>query len=238
MKIIILILLSLSMCSCAVNYHMHDNHFETPETTGAYGKVAAIMGVGNGKKIELTPDYTYTWASTQNPKIVSEGFFTAGGTLGLQPDIDLGLSYISNLGVVLKGKYQALGKRGEVGPQVAGVLEIGGANEEKNESTNSMKLENSMYGANLIAGYRFGVYFLSYFSIFRDNAKYDLKQTKASITQSFKGDSSNTGAAVGVELDLTPSAGFILEFTRAKADSANSKIYTSSFGGTLNILLF
>lgn len=227
--------------SCAINYKMPDNRFMTPETRGGYGKVALITGYGQGKSIELTPDYSQSWANTQTPLIKDTGFFTIGGNLGLLERLDVGLKYVFDVGIVGTVKFQPIGKSGEKGLHLALAATAGGGSETKSESNNTptkAELSNSFFGGDIVLGYRFSESFLFYVSAFRDRASYDLIQTRGTVTRNIDGHSENTGGTVGAQLNLSKTSSLLVEAARGEAVSAHSKSTSTSFGGLLTIGLF
>lgn len=226
--------------SCAVSYHMPNNRFETSELAGAYKNVKLYGGYGQGKDVELTQDFSQKWIDTENPVLRRTNFLTAGLDFGLSEKFDVGLQYVADLGIVLKGKMQIIGKKLEPGFQVAASIHAGGGSEKKKENNHtptSAELDNSAVGADVIFGYRLNEKFLVYASSFYDSAHYEAVQTRSSTTREYKGNSSNYGATAGGTFFLNKEVEFIAEFARARAKSNSSRLTSSSYGAMVTIHL-
>lgn len=236
MKTLFLTVVALLVSSCALNYKMPDNRFETSETTGKQWGVRAYTGVGNGKDIELTSNYSQVWADPDNPNLSRENFFTFGGELGLHERIDVGLQYVSDLGTLLKGKYQFIGKSGVEGFQTSVSAHAGGGSEEMSETNHTptkAELSNSVVGVDVIAGYRFNKIVLIYASFFHDSFSYDIEQTRGTDVRKFEGKSKNTGGTFGASFLFGDRLELTAEYSGATAKSANKHLWNNSFGGVL-----
>lgn len=234
MKTLALAMMALLSSSCALHYKMPDNRFETSETTGKLWGTHLYAGVGNGKDITLTSSYSQTWADPNNPDLSRENFITLGGDLGLHERIDVGLQYISDLGTVLKGKYQLIGKSGTEGFQTSIAAHAGGGSESISENYHTptkAELDNSVVGVDIIAGYRFNKIVLIYASFFHDSFSYDIEQTRGTDTRKFEGKSKNTGGTFGASFLFGNTLELTAEYSGANAKSANQSFWNNSFGG-------
>lgn len=230
------LLVSTLISSCALNYKMPDNRFETSETTGKLWGAHLYAGVGNGKDITLSSSYSQTWVDTNNPDLSRENFITLGGDLGLHERIDVGLQYISDLGTVVKGKYQLIGKSGVEGFQTSIAAHAGGGSEEMSENYHTptkAKLDNSVIGVDVIAGYRFNKIVLMYMSFFHDSFSYDIEQTRGTDTRKYEGKSKNTGGTLGASFLFGNTLELTAEYSGANAKSAKNSLWNNSFGGVL-----
>jgi hypothetical protein len=218
---------------------MPDNRFESPETIGQKSGGKIKVGYGNGKDIELTPDFSQIAINTNTPTISHSGFVTANGTYGLDEKIDLGASYVSDLGFMLKGKYQFLGTKKEVSDfKVALSVHLGGGSESKEESSNTFtkaELDNQFYGGDLIFGYRVNSTFLPFVSVFVDAVSYQVDQTRGTVTTAYKGHSRNIGFTSGAVISLSEKFDLHAEYAGATLKTGEQKKWTNSFGGTLSL---
>lgn len=238
MKKLTVLVSALLLSSCALNYKMPDNRFETSETTGKLWGVRAFTGVGNGKNIEISPDFSQTWADPSHPDLERENFFTLGGELGLHERIDIGLQYVSDLGTLLKGKYQFIGKSGQVGFQSSVAAHAGGGSEDMSESNHTptkASLDNSVVGGDLIVGYRFNKVVLVYSSLFYDSFSYDIEQTRGADTRKFEGKSANIGGTFGTSFLFGDTLELTAEYSGATGKSAGKKLWNNSFGAVLGL---
>lgn len=238
MKKLTVLVSALLLSSCALNYKMPDNRFETSETTGKLWGVRAYTGVGNGKNIEMSSDFSQVWADPNNPDLERENFFTFGGELGLHERIDVGLQYVSDLGTLVKGKYQFIGKSGQVGFQSSVAVHAGGGSEDMSESNHTptkASLDNSVIGGDLIFGYRFNKVVLIYSSFFHDRFSYDIEQTRGTDTRRFDGNSTNTGGTFGASFLFGETLELTAEYSGANGKSAGNTLWNNSFGAMLGL---
>ena len=239
-KLVSVFSLALLTSSCAISYNMPDNRFETAEV-GAQKTVKLAGGIGGAKDIELTSDYSQTWVSMDSPRITHEAFVAGGFAYSFIDNLNIGIKYVQDTGLVISSKVQAVGKKGEKGFQLAGMVHVGGGSEEKDENHSTptkIEMSNSFVGGDLIFGYRFSKNFSAYSSVFYDKASYKITQTRGSDTRKYDGDSKNTGGNVGLSYDFSEQACLMIEFARAKAQSGGSRLTTSSFGASMNIFVF
>ena len=219
---------------------MPDNRFETAEVAGQ--KTFEIEGsIGEAKDIELTPDYSQTWVNVNSPVIRHETFVSGGLAYSFIDNLNIGIKYVQDTGFVLSSKVQVLGKKGEKGFQLAGMVSLGGGSENKEENNNTptkIEMDNSFMGADLILGYRFSKNFSAYSSAFYDKADYEVTQTRGTTTRKYEGHSKNIGANVGLSYDFNEKACLMVEFARAKAESGDSKLISSSYGASMNLFAF
>jgi hypothetical protein len=242
MKVLLSLLMNFVLVSflssCAISYNMPDTRFETPETTGKRWGGELNAGYGYGKDVELTSDFSQRWVDTDNPTLKREKFLTAGGRLGIDERIDLGLQVITDLGTLFKAKYQFLGKKGEKGFQAALSLHGGSGGEKKEETSNTYSkadLDNTVFGGDLILGYRFNEELIGYSSFFSDYLQFEVNQTRGTTTRLFKGKSRNTGGNLGLAACYNGTFVLKAEYAGATLEINNKKMWSNSYG--LNLAL-
>ncbi len=237
LKYVLSLFLMLSLSSCAISYVMPDNRFESPETRAKKGGAYLKAGAGLGKDVELTPDFSQIAINTERPIITRSGFVTAGGAYAFDERFDLGASYVSDLGFMLKGKYQILGTgKEEKDFKLALSLHVGGGSETKEESSNTFtkaELDNKFVGGDLILGYRINSTVLPYTSFFTDVLSYEVNQTRSTTTTTYKGHSRNLGFTAGTILSLSDVIDFNLEYAGATLKTAQKRKWMNSYGATL-----
>lgn len=229
--------LLLLLTSCAVNYNMPTNRFESPETRGKM-KTGFYAGVGKGVSVELTPNYASTWASTTNPVLSKTGTTTLGADLGVSDSVDVGVKYISDLGIAGDLKWQYAGNSTDHGFKGALAAYAGIGSEtlsESNSTPSKAELSNMGGGLDAVFGYRTGKSLLFYVSHFYDVASYDLKQTRGASSTKFHGSSRNLGGTAGFILSLFEKINLTGEYARSKATAGNSKAYVNAIGGQLEV---
>ncbi len=233
--------LGLVLClvsSCALSYKMPDNRFETSETTGKLWGTRLYTGVGNGKDVTVTPDFSQVWADPNDPGFARAGFFLLGGELGMHERIDVGLQHVSDLGTMLKAKYQFIGQSGVEGFQASVAAHAGGGSEEKSETSQTptrAELDTSVIGADLIVGYRFNPIVLVYASFFHDSFSYKVNQTMGANQKNIEGKSKNTGGTFGASFLINKTLEITAEYSGATGRSAGDRFWTNSFGGILGL---
>lgn len=229
--------LLLLLTSCAVNYNMPTNRFESPETRGKL-KTGFYAGVGKGVNVELTPNYSTTWATTTQPNISKTGYTTLGADIGVTESIDIGAKYISDLGIAGDVKWQYAGNTTDHGFKgaLSGYAGIGSETlSESNSTPSKAELSNMGAGLDALFGYRTGKSLLFYVSHFYDVASYDLKQTRGATSTNFHGSSRNLGGTGGIILSLFEKINLTAEYARSKATAGNSKTYVSAVGAQLEV---
>jgi hypothetical protein len=213
---------------------MPTNRFETSETVGAFRNLKLYGGAGRGKDVELTPDFSTIWVNTQDPVLRNENFLTTGLDFGIFERLDIGIQYVSDLGILLKAKWMIVGKFFTLGFQIATSVHSGAGGEDKDEGENTPTRANLDYtsaGADIIFGYRFNKTILLYTSAFHDDYEYEVEHTRGTVKKNFKGGSTNTGGTIGASFLFADK----VEFARAKGKSARSNLTSSAYGAMVNL---
>lgn len=245
--LVILSLSSFFLASCASQFQMPANRFESPEVRGKSGLAHVdALGIQGGYALGLSALPAPGAASDVNATLTSAPLsLFSGATIGIKRRMEAGFRFQTLGPLALHGKYQFLGdpeseaKDGNF--SIAAKVTVGFTlNSSSSLAGSSLTNANTTflnYDGGLIAGYRFNSVSLIYGGATFSNASYSGSVTNAksnAILSQYSGSGSQTSFHLGYQYDM---ADLYFKFELARASAKLPKMKESLTGYFPGILV-
>lgn len=234
---VLIAILAGSLAACSVNIKMPVNRFDSPETIGQPGVIKSEIGMQGTAEIVLAEDpQSNTQPNTTNPTINGDSRVRVAAAYSAFDALDI--EYRPPFGASFKFQLIGTSYKSAKAGNFSAAISFGGKYamnqypDPLSRDTIQMKLNETMFDAALIAGYRVADMFMVYGGPFI-------------TTDSFSGtwhDSVNidstaklTGLNLGIEISATSFQGR-LEYALGKASSMESSKTIGSLGASIGYL--
>lgn len=238
----------LALCSCASQFQMPANRFESPEVRGKTGLAHFdVLGVQGGYALGLSslPAKSNTQSDINATLDSAPLSLFSGATIGILKRAEAGFRFQTLGPLALHGKFQFIGnpesEANDGNFSVAAVATIGFTlNSSSNPSGSSFQNANTSflnYDGGLVTGYRFNPSSLIYLGATYSSASYSgsLTDSKTNVTLSeYSGSATQLSFHLGYQYDI---ADLYFKVELARASATIPKLKDSLTGFFPGILL-